>query len=408
MRKSRFLQLMLVWLVGAQLAVPASAINVNIDYTYDTGGFFPVGSQAYQSLEAAASFFSTILDDTFSPINVPAQYYSTALGSTGVVTWSWDQVFQNPTTGAQVTLTNPPIAANQYKIYAGARGHAGITAGVGGPGGFSWESDISGTNSFTPSDITNINNTTASFEDAVERRGESSGFARWGGAISFDTSGRTWNFDHTTAPSGAVTDFYSVAIHELAHALGFGEKDANVSNVTPWEFHISGSSFFGSNATLEYGGSVPLHAADLAHWASGTTSTIQGTATSQEAAMDPEITQGTRKRFTDLDAAAMKDIGWTVVPPPAPPGVLGDYNNNGIADAADYVVWRRSLGQSVTIPNDMTPGSVVAGDYTVWRSHYGQTSGGGSGGRAVPEPGCWLLVLLGATGLSAARRKRRG
>jgi len=31
------------------------------------------------------------------------------------------------------------------------------------------------------------------------------------------------------------------------------------------------------------------------------------------------------------------------------PRVAGDYNNNGIVDAADYVVWRERLNQAVTI-----------------------------------------------------------
>ncbi|MEZ6061148.1 MAG: hypothetical protein R3C19_12355 [Planctomycetaceae bacterium] len=42
-----------------------------------------------------------------------------------------------------------------------------------------------------------------------------------GGAITFDTTGVTWNFDDA-APGGGESDFFSVAIHELAHLLGFG------------------------------------------------------------------------------------------------------------------------------------------------------------------------------------------
>ena len=32
--------------------------------------------------------------------------------------------------------------------------------------------------------------------------------------------------------------------------------------------------------------------------------------------MDPTITAGVRKNFTDLDFAAMQDIGWQVTPVP--------------------------------------------------------------------------------------------
>jgi hypothetical protein len=56
-------------------------------------------------------------------------------------------------------------------------------------------------------------------------------------------------------------------------------------------------------------------------------------------------------------------------------GSAGDYNNNGAVDAADYVVWRNSLDQSVTLPNDTTPGMVTAADYDVWKANFGKSGG---------------------------------
>ena len=80
----------------------------------------------------------------------------------------------------------------------------------------------------------------------------------------------------------------------------------------------------------------------------------------------------------------------------------GDYNANNVVDAGDYVLWRKYLGQSVTLPNDSTPGTVIQADYDVWRAHFGQTpSGSGSGSllqTAVPEPATLSLMRL----LSAA------
>ena len=65
-------------------------------------------------------------------------------------------------------------------------------------------------------------------------------------------------------------------------------------------------------------------------------------------------------------------------------GVLpGDYNLNGIVDAADYTVWRDTLGSMSDLRADGSGnGKVDADDYTVWKSHFGQTlpaPGGGSG-----------------------------
>ena len=64
-------------------------------------------------------------------------------------------------------------------------------------------------------------------------------------------------------------------------------------------------------------------------------------------------------------------------------GVLdGDYNHDGAVNAADYVVWRKTIG---------TPAA-----YTTWRTNFGRTAGSGSvlSGAAVPEPaGCVLMFL---------------
>jgi hypothetical protein len=75
--------------------------------------------------------------------------------------------------------------------------------------------------------------------------------------------------------------------------------------------------------------------------------------------------------------------------------LLGDYNLDGIVDAADYIVWRKSGG---------TPAA-----YNTWRSNFGRTAGSGSGataGRrsavadlpssAVPEPAALSLLLFAA------------
>ena len=76
-------------------------------------------------------------------------------------------------------------------------------------------------------------------------------------------------------------------------------------------------------------------------------------------------------------------------------GLAGDYNQNGVVDAADYVVWRNGLGTTYT-----------QNDYTVWRANFGRTAGAGSVvGAAVPEPDS--LALAGVL-LSSVIMARRG
>jgi T5SS/PEP-CTERM-associated repeat protein len=83
-------------------------------------------------------------------------------------------------------------------------------------------------------------------------------------------------------------------------------------------------------------------------------------------------------------------------------GLLGDYNRNGVVDAADYVVWRSGLGTTYT-----------ENDYEVWRSHFGQTAGSGSAvssgaPAATPEPTALTLAAAGALVFAARQRPTSG
>jgi hypothetical protein len=88
---------------------------------------------------------------------------------------------------------------------------------------------------------------------------------------------------------------------------------------------------------------------------------------------------------------------------------IGDYNDDGTVNAADYTVWRDRMGQDFTLPNEdpeTTPGMVTTHDYVVWKSAFGN-GGGGNGAfvkGAVPEPSNCLLLIFAATGVAAARR----
>jgi hypothetical protein len=85
-------------------------------------------------------------------------------------------------------------------------------------------------------------------------------------------------------------------------------------------------------------------------------------------------------------------------------GVPGDYNGNGVVDAADYVLWRNGG----PLQNEVADaGTVSAADYTEWRARFGNTSGSGSSfGGAVPEPGAIWLLLFGAIALKGHARHR--
>jgi hypothetical protein len=83
-----------------------------------------------------------------------------------------------------------------------------------------------------------------------------------------------------------------------------------------------------------------------------------------------------------------------------PPLLAGDYNGNGIVDAADYSVWRDSLGQTgLNLAADGNQdGQVNQLDYDIWSANFGETAGGGASlpaNQPVPEPATAILFFLG-------------
>jgi len=258
-------------------ASSARAILIDFRYDYDSGGFF-AGQERRDRLNDAAAFFTPFLDD-LAPIQ-----------SDVINHWTAD--FTNPSTGAVVSLDDLPVSADTLIVYVGAQNVSAL--GYGGPGGWSAFGE-------------------PSFLDTVAARGEvgamspsPTDFGPWGGTITFD-SDAPWHFGATTAGLDfSEYDFLSVAIHELAHVMGFGIAPS-------WNTWISGTTFTGPASVARYGGAVPL--ADAGHWNFGITDVEALNGTSQEVAMDPDITNGTRKVFTYLDYAGLDDVGWDVPEP---------------------------------------------------------------------------------------------
>jgi hypothetical protein len=85
--------------------------------------------------------------------------------------------------------------------------------------------------------------------------------------------------------------------------------------------------------------------------------------------------------------------------------LAGDYNRDGLVDAADYTVWRDSLGEFVANYNAADGdgnGRINDGDYALWKANFGgPPAGTASLSDGVPEPAtlgllnlAWALVLM--------------
>jgi hypothetical protein len=131
---------------------------------------------------------------------------------------------------------------------------------------------------------------------------------------------------------------------------------------------------------------------------------------------DVENVQQTVKAFYSRDATEKNNVNGDPLPPEWRPtleitytlGPTGDYNGNGVVDAGDYVVWRKTLNDPASPPGSGADGNqngtIDSGDYAYWRARFGNAASGlGSGG--VPEPAS-LMLLVSALPLAFQRKRR--
>ena len=278
-----------------------AAIVLSIDYSLDENGFFSgdQGGSRKAALEMACEAFEGIFSDHLLPI-VPDE------GNT------WSAMGFHPATGDPGVLAeHMAIPADTIVIFAGGRPLPSGNVAQGGPGGWSasytqvaWIDQL-------------MNRGQAGITDGLGNQLEEiSDFSLWGGTITFDSDSTIWHTQpENDVPEGQF-DFYTAALHELAHALGFGTSDS-------WLQQVVDGKLDGLYSSMGYGAdAVPLFSAGqeapFSHWIDGLRSADLVDLSWQPTTMGPYLSHGEQRRLTYLDALGLADVGWSVRLPSLP------------------------------------------------------------------------------------------
>jgi hypothetical protein len=355
----------------AVTAVSAEAkITFDIDYSLDAAAnnFFNPGTAnglaARAALSSATDTFSDRLLDHFDAITPSG-------GNTFI------PKMRNPVTG-ETNFTAPlsSVPANTIKLYAAGKVEASPN-GILGQGGFG---SSTGSGSF---DWFNFLKSRGS-GNAGAILSPQQDFTLWGGSISFNTTSN-WSYSIPNGPATGQYDFVSVALHEVAHYLGFGTAESfTVTNT-------SGGTFIGPKAKA-LNGSVAVPLFGTSHFGTVMSAVFAG-GPAQAPAMSAAIGTNTRRKFTLLDFAALDDIGWELARP-------GDADASGTVDFQDLVRLAQNYNASVRTWSEGDfdyNGTVGFSDLVALAQNYGVTGplgvvGTTDGGLQANFAADWVLA----------------
>ncbi len=285
------------------LAAPSSALEIVFRYDLDTEGFFEQEG-AIEALETAAEFFENLIVDELEAID-PTNFQPGTQ-------FSWQPTYREPNQSNQelpaIDETDLLVPADTLIIFVGGRRISALAQG--GPGGIeflppantAWFNQLISRGEAGATQFINNSFTTGQTD-----------FAPWGGTMFFN-SNVTWNFSTTDPIANSGIDFLSVAFHELGHILGLGI----LSPTSSWQTLIENGRFQGALASESNQNTAP-QLPDLIHWATflpdSRTLPVAGRqhGEAQHGMMRILNSALAADQFavpTDLDIAALRDIGW--------------------------------------------------------------------------------------------------
>ena len=210
-------------------------------------------------------------------------------------------------------------------------------------------------------------------------------------------------FDHATPSFSA-----SAPTQSLTHDFGDVAAGSEAPSFDFSLFNINGLT--GYTADLEFdsvdaAGDVHIFSTDLSA-AAGSLVVAGGASESFSATFSTLETGAFAATYTlflsdpALPGAQNYTLELTLAARVVAAALAGDYNDDGMVDAADYVVWRKSLETGMALANETRSiGVTDAEDYDAWTVNFGALAeiGGGNIGStspAVPEPSSVALSII--------------
>ncbi|MCA9239496.1 MAG: hypothetical protein KDA37_04825, partial [Planctomycetales bacterium] len=319
-------------------------------------------------------------------------YTTSALNATTAVV-----VGQNATDNARLTITNGTVAARSVRVAAAAGSQGLLTVSASGLLNVEEEAVLGG-----GAGTLNIE------EGGVVSVGDSL-IITTAGALTGEglVQGTVDNQAGTVSPGDGIGvldiegTFQQTGAGSLQIALA-GTDNSNPSSLEYDQLRVTGDALLGGTLdVLLDGGFSPVagDAFDVLTVTGSMTGVFDEIATPALGAGLVWRASRTASEFTLLVVADL----------------TGDYNGDGSVDAADYTVWRDSLGQTVVagqFADGNADGMVNQADYVVWSNAYGTSLAVSQGLRplhSTPEPASALLLIgLAALGLAQRGRGRSG
>ena len=279
-------------------SISDAGLKIHFDYSYDTDGFFDDPSRR-EALETAASLVNRYTDNLTTVEMQVGDTYSEFFQPPNGAQSEFLNAIEIPEDGVIVYVAGNPVVTDRLSSVLNYNGLA------------------DGSPEFV--------NAVASRGQTGALRNPTTDYGPLFSGISFNANPEhvDWHFGVSTdSLDSEQFDFITVAMHALSITLGF------VSAPSYLDQSNSLQQFVGSESRAVGSSTNPELLLNDGWWSEETESIWNGDA--QMALLRQGIDPGKRTFLTELDLAALRDIGWEEAMP-------GDANRDRLFDSSDFV-----------------------------------------------------------------------